>query len=611
MQNHRALPTATMIQEYRIERVLGSGNFGVVYQASNIYLEEVVAIKEFLPVELAHRRDDARVVPLSSATEESYRWALDHFLKEAKILWELGQPAPNPNIIQVKRFHKENGTAYMVMEYEEGNPLSKLLAESGTLTQIQIESILFPLLDGLESVHKASVLHRDIKPSNIVIRSNGSPVLIDFGAARTNFQNPAHSTMAVYSPTYAAPEQITPVWDQGPWTDIYSLAATLYRAVIGSAPIPPLARSQMESYVPAIEALSKGYYSPIFLKAIDTALELNPSKRPQDIAEFRNLLLGIPIPIEHSKREHSSMAFDDKTVVIPQASKATWPENIPTQLKTDRKSHWKNAKFTFAILVLVLAGISTFYYFRHLIPAEIISNSEIDPVAVNNQVQEITRNTACSFLTSNLTDDFKLIVSGHVPDDMTRNSLKNELRAIHGIERVSLNLNIYERPFCEIIGLLQKNKRTGHSKTRNIGLEFNRANRIYQTGDYLVVKVKSGQAFPGYLYVDYFDGADNVVTHLLPSPPRPDNAVSAGDSVTLGIEKESDRFGSDRSYLIQRPGKNLIVVLFSRKPLFKEIRPEEEPISNYLDTLQNALAKTPEQHRSESTFEFITVSDDR
>ncbi|MCU0970817.1 MAG: serine/threonine protein kinase, partial [Gammaproteobacteria bacterium] len=167
-----ALPVGTMIQEYRIVAVLGAGSFGIVYKAENVYLDEVVAIKEFLPSDLACRTEGTRVVPLSSATEEPYGWALRQFLKEAQILWDLARPARHPNIIRVSRFHEDNGTAYMVMDFEEGQSLSQVLDERGTLTEAELRTILDPLLDGLERVHAASVWHRDIKPGNILIRSD-------------------------------------------------------------------------------------------------------------------------------------------------------------------------------------------------------------------------------------------------------------------------------------------------------------------------------------------------------------------------------------------------------------------------------------------------------
>jgi hypothetical protein len=283
-----ALPVGTMIQEYRIVAVLGAGSFGIVYKGENVYLDDVVAIKEFLPSDLACRTEGTRVVPLSSATAEPYGWALRQFLKEAQILWDLARPARHPNIIRVSRFHEDNGTAYMVMDFEQGLSLSQMLEERGTLPEAELRAILDPLLDGLERVHAASVWHRDIKPGNILIRSDGSPVLIDFGAARQDRGDRARSVMAMFSPAYAAPEQVMSMGEQGPWTDIYSLAATLYRAVTGRTPTGVAERALGVSHVPAIEAGS-GNYSASLLLAIDQGLALQPGERPQSVAAWRQM----------------------------------------------------------------------------------------------------------------------------------------------------------------------------------------------------------------------------------------------------------------------------------------------------------------------------------
>jgi serine/threonine protein kinase len=286
-----ALPAGTMIQEYRILKVLGAGSFGIVYQAENVYLDEIVAIKEFLPSDLACRTEGTRVLPLSSSTEEPYLWALRQFLKEAQILWNLARPDRHPNIVRVSRFHEDNGTAYMVMDFEEGRSLAAILDERGRLPEADLRAILFPLLDGLERVHNASVWHRDIKPANILIRPDGSPVFIDFGAARQDRGDQARSIMAMYSPAYAAPEQVMSMGEQGPWTDIYSLAATLYRAVTGKTPTSVAERALGVAHVPAVEA-GRGEYGPTLLLAIDKALSLQPRERPQRVAEWRQFLVA-------------------------------------------------------------------------------------------------------------------------------------------------------------------------------------------------------------------------------------------------------------------------------------------------------------------------------
>ncbi|HBG94160.1 MAG TPA: serine/threonine protein kinase, partial [Chromatiaceae bacterium] len=196
---NQALPIGAMIEEFRIVQVLGTGAFGVVYQCDNTYLDETVAIKEFLPTDLATRQLDGQIVPLSEATTEAFCWALGRFLDEAKTLWSLGHPLPHRNIVRVTRYRELNGSAYMFMEFEHGRPLSVVLEERGALAFEELRRIVEPLLDGLERVHSSGIVHRDIKPANILIRADGSPVLIDFGAARYVARSGERSVFATYT----------------------------------------------------------------------------------------------------------------------------------------------------------------------------------------------------------------------------------------------------------------------------------------------------------------------------------------------------------------------------------------------------------------------------
>lgn len=291
-----ALPVGSMIQEFQVEDVLGVGSFGIVYRARNIYFDEVVAIKEFLPSQLARRLDSSTVRPSSVENRAVYEWGIKKFVNEAKLLWELSQPAPHRSIICVSRFHEANGTAYMVMDYEKGEALSDWLRRSNTLTQAELEQVLYPLLEGLELVHAKEVFHRDIKPPNILVRPDGSPVLIDFGAARWQAANDGSSLVSILTPEYAAPEQSYAGGEIGPWTDIYALAATAYRAITGNTPAPASERVLTGKYDAARDAQTNGAYSAGFLDAVDLGLELRPQERPQSAAEWRALLERKSVP---------------------------------------------------------------------------------------------------------------------------------------------------------------------------------------------------------------------------------------------------------------------------------------------------------------------------
>lgn len=576
--NTQFLKPGSMIQEYKIEKVLGAGNFGIVYKASNIYLDEVVAIKEFLPAELSYRSDNSNVVPLSPDFKESYTWALERFLKEAKILWNLGKPAPHRNIVEVKRFHKDHGTAYMVMAYEEGEPFLTFLKNHGPLSPNQLESILLQLLDGLEKVHACSVLHRDIKPSNILIRPDGSPVLIDFGAARRDFINPDKSILAVYSPMYAALEQVAQTGEQGPWTDIYGIGATFYHVITGKAPTSPLARINGATHTPAVDWVDK-HYQLSFLTAIDTAIELKSNDRPQSIAEFRKLLSTTEI-----------ISSNDKTIIIP-----------PEQPKKKPKA--SKLLVILPTTFIVLIGLTLLFWskFWNTLPSDNSPVSDDRSLPLNSatlltKIKEITNKIDCSSLKVKLSEDFNLQISGHVGSELELNKLSNDLASLGSIRQLETNILIYERPFCSAANILKQYGQESIVTRDGIEITFNNTKREYQIDDFLVINARASKLFDGYLYIDYLDSSDHVVTHLFPSPVKPNNLVKANEKVKIGINREISLFENERSYKLMHSGKNLVIVIYSKDILFEKIRPEEELIEDYLLDLQTILKKVPDSY---------------
>ncbi|MGR8948364.1 MAG: serine/threonine protein kinase, partial [Gammaproteobacteria bacterium] len=206
---------------YLIDRVLGQGGFGITYLAHDPNLDRYVAVKEYLPMELAVRDGDNSVYPASEANGERYKWGLDRFIAEARTLAKFKHPA----IVRVLSVFEENNTAYMVMEYERGESFQQVLDQRKDLSEQELLRIIGPLLDGLELIHANGFIHRDIKPANIYIRRDGSPVLLDFGSARQALGEQTKSLTSIVSPGYAPFEQYYSKSDrQGPWTDIYSLA---------------------------------------------------------------------------------------------------------------------------------------------------------------------------------------------------------------------------------------------------------------------------------------------------------------------------------------------------------------------------------------------------
>ncbi len=228
-----ALPQGHRLQEYELVRVLGFGGFGMTYLGFDHNLDKAVAIKEYLPSDIATRTADGSVAPQASTFRGDFQWGLERFLDEARTLARFD----HRHIIKVHRFFEAHGTAYIVMEYAEGETLSAHLERKGPLTEAELKTILYPILDGLEVVHQAAFLHRDIKPGNIVLRDeDASPVLLDFGAARQAIGAKSRSVTSIVTPGYAPIEQYSSRGRQGAWTDIYALGGVCYRALTGQVP---------------------------------------------------------------------------------------------------------------------------------------------------------------------------------------------------------------------------------------------------------------------------------------------------------------------------------------------------------------------------------------
>ncbi len=287
-----ALAPGTRLHELEIERVLGSGGFGITYLARDLSLETWRAVKEYLPREWGTRRQDGTVGPWTGGNAEDYQWGLERFLEEARILARF----KHPHIVQVHRVFEALGTAYMVMEYVEGRTLASQVEAAGALSEDRVREVLDALTEGLKEVHAAELLHRDIKPANVVVRRDGSPVLIDFGAARHAMGGQSGTLASVLTPGYAPIEQYPPGDRQGPWTDIYALGALAYCALSGGVPKAATERTQEDRLRPLVEVAPQKVSSGL-ATAVGAAMAVYQEDRPQDLEAWQRLLDAPPGPI--------------------------------------------------------------------------------------------------------------------------------------------------------------------------------------------------------------------------------------------------------------------------------------------------------------------------
>ena len=319
------LPAGTRLRNYELISVLGHGGFGITYYAKDTTLGREVAVKEYLPTSLALREDGTMVVPRSTQLAEDFVWGRERFLEEARILATLdGAPA----VVRVHDFLEANGTAYMIMGLARGDTLEQRLKREGKLPPAVAEYVLGRLLDGLEAVHKTGFLHRDVKPANIILDTQNNPTLIDFGASRASMADRTAALTAIFTPRYAAAEQLTSD-KQGPWTDIYGVSATLYHAITGKAPPSSLERALNDAYEP-LAALELEGYAAATLEGIDVGLMVRAKDRPQSIASWREVLF----PSE-SEGEGDSTIFAARPK-RPPASKAGSPPPPPPPVKPTR-----------------------------------------------------------------------------------------------------------------------------------------------------------------------------------------------------------------------------------------------------------------------------------
>ena len=276
-------PGSILNGRYILGRVLGQGGFGITYIAQDYNSKERVAIKEYLPDETAMRTPGQHMVsPYSAETAGRFTYGKEQFLAEAETLAGF---MGSENIVNIVKFFEENGTAYLVMEYVDGIGLDQYMEkQGGRLTVRETDRLLLPVMDALQWVHSKGVVHRDISPDNVLITEKGKAKLIDFGAARYSTGEQNKTLDVILKHGFAPKEQYSHNSKQGPFTDIYAMAATYYYAITGKKPPDAVSRivtDELERPGTLVPELSEAAEA-----ALLKALAVEPSERYQSIAEF-------------------------------------------------------------------------------------------------------------------------------------------------------------------------------------------------------------------------------------------------------------------------------------------------------------------------------------
>lgn len=342
-RSHLLLPHLSKLNHgrYSIGRLIGRlGGFGVTYLAFDNRLQTTVAIKEYLPRDIAGREPNHRTVHYhTSEDEEIFKYGLTRFLEEARTLAKLD----HPNIVRVRDFFEENGTAYLVMDYCQGLTLSEYIKiqPTGRVDPELAVSILIPILDGLREVHQKGFLHRDVKPHNIYLSSDERPILLDFGAARQSMGEKSKSLSVILSEGYAPFEQYQRNGNQGPWTDIYGVAATLYTMVTGEVPPSAMDRIADDSGLPHLNLIPES-----LRQAIEHGMHVSTTSRTQDVIRFQKELL-----ISLGKSSSSAQSsFIESSPVIAQP---TVPPKAAARSSTAKQA-LSGSYFLWAVVLIVI-----------------------------------------------------------------------------------------------------------------------------------------------------------------------------------------------------------------------------------------------------------------
>ncbi len=358
------LPAGTRLGEFEVTSTIGEGGFGIVYLAYDHSLDRKVALKEYMPSSIAFRAGQSEIRVRSERHQETFDAGMKSFINEAKLLAQFD----HPSLLKVYRFWEANHTAYMVMPFLEGATVRDTVrAMPGPPDEAWIVGLLQPVCDALAMLHAVQVYHRDIAPDNILLLAEtGRPLLLDFGAARRVIGDMTQALTAILKPGYAPVEQYAdmPGLKQGPWTDVYALAAVAHWMIVGKTPSPSVGRLFDDAYVPLAQSAA-GRYSDAFLQAIDRGLAVMPDKRTQSVEAFRADLVGAPAPALPASATAAPTVMT-RTMAVPQTHTHT-----QTQTRVDATTRPPVTTTTEPSVAVPLATPTTSFRNRLLLAAGI------------------------------------------------------------------------------------------------------------------------------------------------------------------------------------------------------------------------------------------------
>ena len=323
-----ALPEKTVLAgQFIIQKVLGQGGFGITYEAIDHKNGDRVAVKEFFPDSLATRTDQITVTPFTGDRGENFKYGKSCFLQEAETLAEF---IGTENIVRVRSYFEENGTAYFVMDYVEGIAFDRYIKEKGgRISYEEAERILIPVIDALGIVHAKGIVHRDVTPDNVFITNDGTVKLLDFGAARYSLGDRSRSLDIILKHGFAPMEQYTRHGRQGAFTDVYSIAATFYFAITGRRPPDAVERMEEDIIIPPSN-LGVGISSQkedVLLKALST----RPADRYQSMPEFKAALMAA----DAAAPSHEPAAPTASAMSVPPVPPAEPAMSVPPAAPTE------------------------------------------------------------------------------------------------------------------------------------------------------------------------------------------------------------------------------------------------------------------------------------